>query len=182
MKPRYALAVVLFGFWLGSLSYQFVNGGAPLLPFASGLLAMYVGLLLIREGWEQARRLGSGPRVGDRVLTGTDRERLLIDWYANGRLTIEQFDLLMGEVIAGRADWRTINEAVLLAMDLKYRAEISAAARAGEIPEQAARTYLMKLPPGYFDGNISEVMPEDPYGWAEVRRGDGTSYWIRCRP
>jgi hypothetical protein len=179
MNGRLLAALVLLGFWLGSLLA--VGLGSAVLGGATILAIIALGYICLVHGLLEGNRLGSGPRVGDRLLAGTDRGRLLRDWYASGKVTIEQFDLLMGEVVAGRAEWKDLAEAVRLGADLKYRVEVSAAARVGEVPSRAARTYV-KLPPGYFDGNISEVMPEDPYGWAEVRRGDGTSYWIRCRP
>jgi hypothetical protein len=181
MNGRLLAALVLFGFWLGSLLASMVMGGSAVLGGATILAIIVFGYICLAHGLVEGRRLGSGPRVGDRLLAGTDRGRLLRDWYASGKVTIEQLDLLMGEVVAGRAEWKDLAEAVRLAADLKYRMEVRAAVKAGEIPERAARTYL-KLPPGYFDGNLSAQEPENTLGWAEVRRGDGTSYWIRCRP
>lgn len=181
MNWRVLAASVIVGLWTGALIASALGYGDKLLEGLSVALIGLLGGLAIAHGLSEARRLGSGLRVGDRVLLEGELERLLRDWYAADKLTVEQFDLLMGEVVAGCADWRTYAEAVAKAADIQYRAEVRAAARAGEIPDRAAKTYL-KLPPGYFDGNLSAQEPEDKDGWAEVRRGDGTSYWIRSRP
>lgn len=122
------LIAVWFGFTIGSVVSGYLDG----VQFMTGLGLLAAAYLAISYGLGEARRLGSGPRVGDRVLRKGEHERLLRDWYAADRLTVEQFDLLMGEVVAGRAGWKDLDSAVRLAADLQYRAEVRAAARAGD--------------------------------------------------
>jgi hypothetical protein len=176
---RWFAVIVILTVWIFAMFYQAFIGDAPLVPIFTSLLILALASACITEGIARARRTGWHPEPGDEDPNhswfGEDAIRKVGDWYVRGKISLEQMEVLIGHVLADperNGVWASHVKMVAQAADLLYRQEVKEV-----VPDQP----VLALPPGYFDGNISADEPEDLTGWAEVRRGMGSSYWVRTR-
>jgi hypothetical protein len=166
---------------------------------------MFAGAWCIAMGVAQIRHYGLR---GEEILEPDQFERSA-KWVGNGQLTLEDHEALVGYALNGQGQIPTsLVAARKLAMSIRNPDWLAGPVTPPE-PEPVKRRKepeedepsleqlklerqrverpivpperLPKLPVGYFDGYLSADEPENSINWAEVRRGDGTTYWIRSR-
>jgi hypothetical protein len=126
----------------------------------------------------------------------TDDEKLS-QWYAEGRLTWTELDLLAEFVVwQGRSLPKTAAQATaMLWSDFERHLAPTRPADAASVDPATFRALkdplpspfepatgaaaVPDLPPHYFDGRVSADPPEDPTGWVEWARPGKASIWIR---
>jgi hypothetical protein len=103
------------------------------------------------------------PRAGEVILR---------EWYANGLITPTELELIAEFVVwQGRPLPTTPAAATaMLWEDFERRLEPTPEEGAAAVPD---------LPPGYFDGRVTNVEPENKAGWVEWSRPGRESIWMR---
>lgn len=146
---------------------------AMLMILAAGIAAVVFGVL-------QARAFGLTAEEFE-----PDQFERSAQWVGRGQISLEDHEILVGHTLAGGCSIPTrLVDARALVAELRQPVVL-----VKEDPRQMALTNevdtcpgrLPRLPRGYFDGYLSADEPEDTTDWAEVLRGDGSSYWLRTK-
>jgi hypothetical protein len=151
------------------------------------LLILGAGLWCVRFGIMQVRAYGL---VADELEP--DQFERSARWVGRGQLTLEDHEVLVNNALTGGCSIPSrLVDARALALDLRtpgwrdgpvnLHKTDSAQMTLQPDGSTVATVRLPRLPRGYFDGYLSAEEPENTDGWAEVRRGDGSTYWIRSR-